>query len=228
MFSKMRALLSLVTIFLLPISVDAGLFDFKNSAELYSSYSAKDYNKSKEILLSSGQESPVYNYDLANVYYKLGRYQEALKYYKRAFGKDVDEQSRLHNLGNTYFMLNEYKKALSIFEIALKIRDDKDTRYNLELTKKLLQKKKEPKKSDKKKKQKEKSVQKSKQKSDKESKKKVKKLSKKELQRLNKLEKRLQQKKRLKKMLEKSFKDRKVPVIMYPLIKKPEEKRRPW
>jgi Ca-activated chloride channel family protein len=224
-FLKMKFLF-----FLLPMLAGAGLFDFQKVPQLYKSYSGKDFNSTKDILFSLKEESPIYYYNLGNVYYKLGRYQEAVRSYKRAFGEGVDEHSRLHNLANTYFKLKEYKKALSVYEIALKIRDDADTRYNLELTKKLLQKKRNTKKSTKKSKEKkkEKSIQKSKNKSDKKSQKEAKKLSKKELQKLNELEKKLQRKNQLKKMMSKSFKDRKVPVIMYPLNKKAENRVKPW
>ncbi len=221
----LRVLLLLTILF---SSSFAGLLDFRKLDKIYNSYEAKDYNTTKALLQSMQQDNPADNYNLANTYYKLGNYEAAVRYYKRAFGEGVDEHNRLHNLANSYFKLKEYKKALLVYKIALKIREDKQTRYNLELTKKAMQQKKNPKKRKQNKKhKKEKSVKKSKHKSKKRAAKK-KKLSQKDLKELKKLQKRLQRKKELKKMIRKSFQDKKVPVIMYPLNKESTNQLRPW
>ena len=206
--------------------VHGGLFDFMKSSRVAKSYSRGDYNRTKDALLALYKDRPKYNYNLANIYYKLGRYSEAIRYYKRSFGEGVDEHNRLHNLGNSYFLSKEYKRAITAYTYALKFRDDADTQHNLELAQEALKKPKQQKEQEKKKK-KEKSKKNSPNKSDKKQKE-ARKLSKKELQALDELKKRLQHKEEIKKMLQRNFKDKRVPVIMYPLQQKEVDSQEPW
>ncbi len=53
----------------------------------------------------------------------------------------IDEATRLHNIGNSQFQKKEWDKAIETYEKALELKEDEDTRFNLELAKK--QKKKE-------------------------------------------------------------------------------------
>ena len=205
---------------------DAGLFDFIKRSTIQKSYTQGDYNTTKDTLLALHKDRAVDNYNLANVYYKLGRFKEAIRYYKRAFGEGVDEHDRLHNLGNSYFLSKEYKRAITAYSYALKLREDADTQHNLELAQEALKKPKQQKEQDRKKK-KEKSKKNSPNKSDKKQKE-ARKLTKKELKALDDLKKRLQHKEEIKKMLQKNFKDKKVPVIMYPLNQKEAERKEPW
>lgn len=191
--------------------LNAGLFDFTKLSKSEKLYSSGDYNGSAKVLKSFAVDSNVYRYDMANTYYKAGRYKEAISYYKRAFGDGVDELSRIYNLGNCYFKLQDYNNAILAFQIALKIRDDNDVKANLALAIKKLHEPKEPKKKPKKQKDKKKK----KEKNGKSKKKNKKKLSKKELKKLKELAKKKLLQKELKKMLNSSLKERKVEVLMY-------------
>jgi len=206
--------------------LNAGLLDFKRISKIYSSYERGDFKESRDMLVSLKKDNPIYYYNLANSYYKLGRYKLAILYYKRAFGSGVGEPARLHNLGNSYFKLKEYKNAIVAFEVALKIADDSDTRYNLELAKEALKKREEKKEQQKKEKKKKKRNKK--EKNGKSKKKNKKKLSKKELKKLEELRRKMQLKEELKKMVHKSFKEKKVPVIMYPLKQSSKNREKPW
>ena len=202
MVSRVFFIFSVLSFFL-----NAGLFDFTKLSKSEKLYSSGDYNGSAEVLKGFEVDSNVYRYDMANNYYKAGRYREAIKYYKRAFGDGVDELARIYNLGNCYFKLQDYESAILAYKTALKIRDDKDVKDNLALAIKKLHEPKKPKKQKDKKKKKEKNG--------KSKKKNKKKLSKKELQKLKETAKKKLLQKELKKMLNSSLKERKVEVLMY-------------
>ena len=190
------------------IVLNAGLFDFVKLSKAEKLYNKGDYNDSAKMLESFGIDGNIYRYDMANTLYKAGRYKEAIKYYKRAFGDGVDELNRVYNLGNCYFKLQDYKNAILAYKTALKIRDDKDVEANLALA---IKKSKEPKNQPKK----DKKQKKKKEKNGKSKKKNKKKLSKKELRKLRELAKKKLLDKELKKMLKDSLKERKVEVLMY-------------
>ncbi len=191
--------------------LNAGLFDFTKLYKAEKLYRDGDYNASAKMLNSFGVDGNKYRYDMANTYYKAGRYNEAIIFYKRAFGNGVDELNRIYNLGNCYFKLQDYDNAILAYKTALKIREDKDVEANLALAIKKLQ---EPKKV-KQKSKKHKNKKKKKEKNGKSKKKNKKKLSKKELKKLKELAKKKLLQKELKKMLNSSLKERKVEVLMY-------------
>ncbi len=118
----------------------AGIFDFKDIDKAKEAYEKKNYDATIAHLnsLKDSIKDPALEYDLGNAYYKKGKYEEALKHYKRA--KGVDEANRLYNTGNAYANSGDIESAIDAYEQSLKIRDDADTRKNLEILK---QKKKE-------------------------------------------------------------------------------------
>ena len=209
-----------------------GLFDFYYIKKAKEYYQNGEYKKSIKML-NSLDDSFEKNYNIAQNYYKMGRYKEALLHYKRAFGEGVDEHNRLHNIGNCYFKLKEYDNAILAYEYALKLKEDKDTKYNLLLAK-LAKKKQNENKDNKKKKEQD---GKGKKKKDKKSKKdknidkksKQRKLTKKELEELKKLQQKQKLQKRLKSMLNKSLQDKKIPILMYKINKNsPKSNLKPW
>ncbi len=222
----MASLKIFLLLLLLPSLAAANFFDFAKTAAIVKSYEKGDFNTTKKLLLSLHKDTPLYHYNLANTYYKLGKYNKAIKEYKRAFGEGVDEHSRLHNLGNSYFRIKDYKSAVIAYSYALKLQEDPQTRYNLKLAKEALKKPKHQKEQAKKKHQEKKKKNSQKQSTKKQ--KEARKLTKKEIKALDELKKRLQQKEEIKKMLQKSFKEKKVPVIMYPLYQKRENSKEPW
>jgi len=186
-----------------------GLFDFLVLDKIKKSYEDKNYADTIKYLYDLDKEDAITNYDLANAYYKLKEYKNALKYYKRALGEGVDEANRLYNIGNTYFKLKEYQKAIIAYKKSLELRRDGATLSNLKLAEyklkhKELEKVLKPKKR--------KLPKKTKQKR---SKLKNKKLTKKELEELKKKLKAKQMRKELKKLIKKSFKNKEVPILMY-------------
>ena len=121
----------------------SGVLDFKHISDAKQSYNNKQYeNAIKEYKKLPPSNESYYN--LANAYYKAKQYENAIKYYKMISNSSKElKHNSLHNLGNSYFYLNKLDEAQKSYEEALKIRDDKQTKHNLEEIKKQKKKKKQ-------------------------------------------------------------------------------------
>ncbi|CAA6798432.1 MAG: TPR domain protein in aerotolerance operon, partial [uncultured Sulfurovum sp.] len=126
----------------------ADMFDFQTIEKANSAYVEGDFNKSAKLFGSLKNSDSTVAYDKANAEYKAGRYDEALSSYKKA--KGVDEAQRQHNIGNAHFKKQELDKAIEAYEKALEVRDDEDTKHNLELAKKKKKEEEQKKEQDKK------------------------------------------------------------------------------
>jgi tetratricopeptide (TPR) repeat protein len=213
----MYRVLSIIVV--LSLFCNASLFDFKKLWSFQNYYNNKEYKKALDVLDEYSKDTPIINYNRANTLYKLKEYKEAIKYYKKAHSKDVDELNRLFNIANCYFKLDELDNAIYVYKLILKFKDDKATKNNLELA--LKRKLKELKEAKEKKNKKEKKSKKNSNKRDNKNKKekkkvnKKRKLTKKELLKLKKLQEKEKFKREIKKILNRSLKDKKVPVLMY-------------
>jgi len=76
-------------IFITLTYLNADLFDFAKLYKAKTLYKNGDFNASTKVLKSLNYDTPSYNYNLANTLYKAQKYNEALTYYKRAFGGNV-------------------------------------------------------------------------------------------------------------------------------------------
>ncbi len=122
----------------------AGLTDFKLLKEAKEAYERGAYKEAVQLYekIATIKGSAQSYYDLGNALYKAGLYEKAIEAYNKVQTRDKElEFRKLHNLGNSYFRLQKYKKAIEMYEKALSIKNDPDTKYNLELAKKMLQKK---------------------------------------------------------------------------------------
>lgn len=122
----------------------ASILDFKNIEEATKAYENKDFEKSsnnfKEFI-----EKNEGKYNFANSLYKEGKYKSALKTYGDIeTSNDNLEFKKLHNMGNSYVKLNDLENAKKMYEKALKIKNDKETKENLDLVNKELEKKQNP------------------------------------------------------------------------------------
>ncbi len=127
------------------LPLEAALMDFQLLDEAAKSYEAKDYNRSQRLYddyASRTSDAEAY-YNSANALYRQGEYKKAQKMYLKVFSDDESlEFSTLHNLGNSYAKeatQESLDKAVQSYEKALKIKDDKETRENLERAKKALE-----------------------------------------------------------------------------------------
>ncbi len=133
------------------LPLHAGVLDFKhikNASEAYKSGHYERAVREFEQVAKSKQNAQSY-YDLANAYYKAGEYEKALHTYEKVETEDRElEFNKLYNMGNSYFKLGQFQKAIEMYEKALKIKEDSDAKYNLELAKKMLKKKSQKSKND--------------------------------------------------------------------------------
>jgi len=134
------------SILLISIIAQASITDFKTIQSATDAYRAGDFNKSKKLFSKLDRDGASLYYNKANSDYKSGDIDSAIKEYKRSKGDGIDEHNRLHNLGNAYFKKKNYDYAIKAYEKSLKLAEDKDTRYNLELLKKMKKKQKQKKK----------------------------------------------------------------------------------
>lgn len=97
------------------------------------------YRKAQEI--EYGYKS---TFNLADALYKQGNYEEATNKFKELSSQKLDKKTLSavnHNLGNSQFMSGNYEESVKSYQNALKLNPkDNDTRYNLELARRMLQK----------------------------------------------------------------------------------------
>lgn len=126
-----------IVLFLLPNE----LYSFDISSEFRAAkgnklYKKKDYQNSVEIYnraLKSDKDNDKIRFNLANAFYRLNQYDEAIRIYETIKNKKVISKS-LYNAGNAYYMKNDIEKAIDSYKKAI-LSDPKneDAKYNLEL-----------------------------------------------------------------------------------------------
>lgn len=122
----------------------AGFMDFKLLHDAQEAYRAEEYNRSAGLYAEYAWQTRSNEalYDQANALYRGGRYNDAAKVYKHVFFADRNRQfDVLHNLGNAFARQGErhsYAKAIAAYEKALQIKEEAQTRENLERVKALL------------------------------------------------------------------------------------------
>ena len=135
----------LLIITLLTLFVDASLLDFSYLKSAKEAYKNEKYEEAEKLYQKvEGNEA---TFNQADSLYRQKKYQEALKKYQEINSKKLSFK-KLHNIGNTYAHLEKIDEAIKSYEEALKIEDDEDTKFNLELLKK--KKEQKQKKKDKK------------------------------------------------------------------------------
>jgi len=136
-----------LSLFIVVQFLSASIFDFQILNEAKKAYESGDYEKSAKLykkIAEDGKDEAKFN--AADALYKAEKFQEALKLFK-SISSDNLQFKKLHNIGNCYAKLKKFDDAISMYEKALKIKEDKDTRFNLELLKELNKKKDKDKKS---------------------------------------------------------------------------------
>ncbi len=123
-------------IFIISISAFASILDFKYINAAKEAYQNGDYKKAIENYLKVEDKNDKILFNLADSYYKAKEYEKAFRLYSQIKDKDL-EFKKLHNMGNTLAHLGKIDEAIRVYEKALKIKEDKDTRFNLELLKKM-------------------------------------------------------------------------------------------
>lgn len=151
---KSRNMVNTIAIFSLSFFVtnaDAEIFNFQTIEKANNQYKQQQYKESTKNYKKVANTAEA-KYNLGNSLYKEAKYKEALSTYKDITTTNQNlEYKKLHNMGNSYVNLKDLENAKKMYENALKIKDDKQTRENLETVKKALKKNQHKKKDDKKK-----------------------------------------------------------------------------
>lgn len=100
-------------------------------------------------VLDADSTSSFASYALANTLYDQGKYKEALEHYTK-INLEKGELSQaqaaelFHNLGNTQMKMKQYPQAAEYYKQSLRLNpQDEETRYNLALALKLMEKNKQ-------------------------------------------------------------------------------------
>lgn len=129
--------------------VEAGVFDFMELKKAKEAYKEGRFSESANIYEKYAKESTKGEgyFNAGNGYYKDKKYKEAIESYSKATFQNRDKEAKnLSNLGNAYVKEageGSLEKAVEAYEKSLKIKEDKNTRENLQEVKKFIQKQKE-------------------------------------------------------------------------------------
>lgn len=132
---------------------EAGVLDFMELNRAKKAYESGQFEESAKIYenYANATANGESYYNAGNAFYKQKKYKEAIESYKKAtFESEEARAKNYSNMGNAYVreaQAESLQKAVESYEKSLKIKEDKDTRENLEEVKKLLQKQ-DPKDSD--------------------------------------------------------------------------------
>ncbi len=112
-----------------------GLLDFRTLEKAKEAYANAQYGEAAALYESIDDKNDDLIYNLGDAYYKDKKYKEALKQFEQVKKAELRAKS-LHNMGNAYANTKQVDKAIAAYEEALKLGEDEDTRFNLELLKK--------------------------------------------------------------------------------------------
>ena len=123
----------IVLVPLLSISLWGSILDFKYLNEAKEAYQNREYQKANELYGKIKSDEAKFNQ--ADALYRAKKYKEAIEQYRSIKEPNLKAKA-LHNIGNSYAKMNKIDEAIKAYEEALKLNNDKDTKFNLELLKK--------------------------------------------------------------------------------------------
>jgi Ca-activated chloride channel family protein len=114
--------------------LDAG--KIKDANELYEKGKYKEALSAYTEAGADNPQHPILNYNIGNVLYKTGRFENAVEKYNIASGFN----SSIYNIGNSLYKMKKLQEALAAYKQAIiKNPDDLDAKFNYEYTSRLLQ-----------------------------------------------------------------------------------------
>jgi tetratricopeptide (TPR) repeat protein len=119
------------------------------------SFKDGDYSKALEYYHQAEverPEMPELQYNIGSALYKEGKYEEAAEKFQKSFVTEKIENEAMaqYNLGNVFYKMGDYQKAIQSYQKSLElVPDDLDTKYNLELARKMLKEQLKPQEQDK-------------------------------------------------------------------------------
>ncbi|MBI1976838.1 MAG: VWA domain-containing protein [Candidatus Omnitrophica bacterium] len=136
--------------FLLLVTISCFLIAWKSPVEHRNAkgnelYKQRNYAEALRVYQdaqSDAPEKPELNYNVGNAWYQQKQYDQARESYQQSLtAADTHFRANVYyNLASAEFRKSNLKESLRLFEKALELNPkDEDTRYNIELIKKLLQ-----------------------------------------------------------------------------------------
>ncbi|MEX0812586.1 MAG: tetratricopeptide repeat protein [Chitinophagales bacterium] len=141
---KQIIFISLLSLLSLTLLAQSERKHVRQGNELYFDGKTDKAIEAYEKALQEAPESPEAHFNMGNAYLKQKDYESASASYQTALGLlegEGQKAAALHNLGNTYLENQKPKEAKEAYQQALRLNpQDEDTRYNLALANKMLQK----------------------------------------------------------------------------------------
>lgn len=116
-------------------TLQAGMMDFQTLSQARKAYDSGDYAKAAALYDQVKDKNAQARYNYGDALYKVKKYEEASNAFK-GIEDPALRQKALHNLGNSLALSGKTDEAIHAYEAALKLGEDEDTRYNLDLLKK--------------------------------------------------------------------------------------------
>ena len=122
-------------------SLDASLCNWWKNREAVQLYKNKNYDESLAVyndLIDQEPYNSIYNYNIGDVLYRQGRYQDAFQAFKRAAdhaGKNINlAEYATYGAGNSSYQQKEWQQAIDMYEATLALNSNNEhARHNLRL-----------------------------------------------------------------------------------------------
>lgn len=115
--------------------LQAGVTDFHTLQKAKEAYESGNYTEASAHYAEVKDKNEQARFNYADALYKAKQYGDAAKVFSTITDPALKQQA-LHNLGNSLALSGKTDEAIQAYEASLKLGDDEDTRYNLELLKK--------------------------------------------------------------------------------------------
>lgn len=116
------------------LTLYGSILDDWNTYHAQQSTNKKEYQKALMFYKKIKHKNDTIYYNIANLYYYLNQYENAISYYTK-INSSILMHQKFHNLANCYIKLQEFEKAIEFNKTALTFKVDPKTKYNLELAK---------------------------------------------------------------------------------------------
>lgn len=128
-------------------ALHAGVMDFQTLSQAKSAYDQGDYNAAAEHYGALQDKNQQALYDYGNALYRAKDYAQAADAFRRIDDPALKPQA-LHNLGNSLANEGKTDEAIKAYEASLKLKEDEETRFNLDLLKRQQEQQKKDNKQD--------------------------------------------------------------------------------
>lgn len=132
---KKTLILIFFLILSLPVYAESVNSKIRNGLNLYKQQKFDESLKKFLDVQVENPENPELKYNIANSYYKMKNYEEAIKNYISAAnsGDKELEQKSYYNIGNCLYRQGKLQESIEYYKKSLELNpDDKDAKFNLE------------------------------------------------------------------------------------------------